>query len=73
MANVNNVGIVFNPHIKTVLMIFMYKNIFESSVILSGIAFAFGMYPNFCISLIESMEDFKLFERDMEEIRISSL
>ena len=51
----------------------MYSNIFESSVTLSNIAFAFGMYPSLDISLIESMEDFKLFERDMEEIRISSL
>ena len=51
----------------------MYSNIFESSVTLSNIAFAFGMYDNFCISLIETMEHFKQFERDMEEIRISSL
>lgn len=73
MANVNNVGIVSNPHIQTVLMIFMYKNIFKSSVILYNISFAFRMYPLLDISLIESMEDFKFFERDMEEIRISSL
>lgn len=51
----------------------MYKNIFRSSVILQGIAFAFKMYPNCCIPLIENMLDFKLFEDDMIQMSLSSI
>lgn len=51
----------------------MYSNIFESSVILSNIAFALGMYPYICISLAECMVDFKDFEDDMRQMSLSSL
>lgn len=50
----------------------MYVNIFESSVILSNIAFAIGMYDDIDVSLVESIFDFKMFEKDMVEW-ISSL
>ena len=51
----------------------MYSNIFESSVILSNIAFALQMYPLLDLSIMDLMVEFKLFEEDMEQIRISSL
>lgn len=51
----------------------MYSNIFERSVILSNIAFAFGMYPLLDLSIMDLMVEFKAFEEDMELIRISSL
>ena len=54
-------------------MIIMFSKIFKSSVELYNIAFAFGMYPDLCIPLVERMVDFKLFEEEMEEIRLSSL
>lgn len=51
----------------------MYSNVFESSVTLSNIAFAFGMYDNLCIPLVESMVDFKIFEDDMIQMSLPSI
>ena len=51
----------------------MYSNIFETSVIVSNIAFCFMNIVSPVEGLIEAMDDFVAFERDMEEIRISSL
>ena len=46
----------------------MYINIFESSVTLSNIAFAFRMYSDIDVSLIESIKDFYGFVEDMNSI-----
>ena len=52
----------------------MYSNIFKRSVSLSRVAYAVElvMIPGIT-TLPESIESFIAFERDMEEIRISSL
>lgn len=49
-------------------MIIMYKNIFDSSVKLSNIAYSFHMYDNIDVSLIDAINDFYGFIADMNSI-----
>lgn len=46
----------------------MYSNIFESSVILSNIAFSFDMYSDIDVPLVEAINDFYGFIADMNSI-----